>query len=85
MKPREFWIYKKGTGTEALEYIQTKPDPGFIEEFVHSREVVSIDWEKIWVEYEKELMLVATTVHKEQHRKIVHELVEKAIKGEYGD
>lgn len=73
-KPREFRLRLETLIVNNLDERQQRTFPFHI----HVREVVPIDWEKVWKEYSKR------PGHPESHFYIetIQELVEKSLKGE---
>lgn len=82
MKPREFaltWVhnYVLGEYKGVTDLIIEDPTPDELENnVVHVREVVPVDWDKVWAAWQERS---DTDTH---HYKIIQELVEKAIRGE---
>lgn len=77
-KPREFWCnefhWKDGT----ITYTPCKLEDAPLENFL-VREVIPIDWEKVWVEYDgKNWTQQIGKVHKD----LIQDLVDRALKGE---
>ncbi len=78
-KPREFYLLGyEHIGKYYPAYEPDIVDPILREQSIHVREVVPIDWEKVWQEYDR------SGPHDGPYEDIakIQELVERALKGE---
>lgn len=74
MKPREFWI------SDDLEYVSVntkycEPEYG---PWMHVREVLPIDWERVWVAFAEQNY---TYIISKSDQITIKALVERALKG----
>lgn len=72
-KPREFWVAELPGKSFAVSTVAPRPPSVRI----HVREVVPIDWEKVWGEYKHEWDALPEDMYK-----FIQQLVEKALIGE---
>lgn len=77
MKPREFWIWGSIVSDKPINFSEIHKQ-GYSASQIHAREVVPIDWEKVWQEY---AMRGECGIFNDDE-KIIEDLVEKQLKGE---
>ncbi len=66
-KPREFWLYKNGSGLKDPEYLELKPDPSLIDDFIHVIEASEVE--------ELKSMLAHKTAQIDEQRRVLEKLV----------
>ena len=88
-KPREFWMDTDildqaldncdlGDGYKAK--VRQFPHKDMLPQLTHVREVLPIDWEKVWLRYDMSTVKRFNMSLDEENK--IQELVEKALKGE---
>lgn len=72
-KPREFWIPMDSTGQAGVVWVRDPKNYQNVPwDFIHVREIVPIDWDKVWKNY------TGDDCYKEK----IQQLVEKQLAGE---
>lgn len=77
-KPREFWIHENGLSKIAEDYPPDylPTDKNFSIKVYHVREVIPIDWDKIWIKMNEEFGC------NPQEESKLEQLVEAQLRGE---
>lgn len=79
MKPREFWIFRHPEERSRDIVYSSEPKQLKPNQIIHCREVVAIDWNKLWADYLKQSPYTSVIA---MNALAVQRLVERQLAGE---